>query len=150
MVEPVRIFHRTLPVAVALSAVLAACGSSSNSQDVAQIKQTLTRAFRALARGDGATMCSLATPAGQKTLASAVPHSSCASVISLVAAHLSAAQKAGLSSVRIKNVTLHGNHASVSDADLSAAHGTLKGFLQPGSAPTQLTKESDGSWKISG
>ncbi len=134
-----------------MSAVLAACGGgSSSNNDAAQVKQTVTRAFRALAIGDGATVCSLATPAGQKTLAAALPHSSCPQVIKLVSVHLSPQQKAGLESVQVKKVEVNGIHATVSDADLTSAHGTLKGFINPNSPPTKLTKQSDGSWKLSG
>jgi nitrous oxide reductase accessory protein NosL len=139
-----------LLAAVVVSAVLAACGGGSSNNDAAQVKQTVTRAFRALATGDGATVCSLATPAGQKTLAAALPHSTCPTVIKLVSVHLSPQQKAGLESVQIKKVEVNGIHATVSDADLTSAHGTLKGFINPNSPPTKLTKQSDGSWKLSG
>jgi nitrous oxide reductase accessory protein NosL len=138
-----------LLAAVAVSAVLAACGGSGNN-DAAQVKQTVTRAFRALATGDGAILCSLATPAGQKTLAAGLPHSTCAAVVEAVSVHLSAQQKAGLESVQIKKVEVSGIHATVSDADLTSARGTLKGFINPNSPPTKLTKQSDGSWKLSG
>jgi hypothetical protein len=139
-----------LLAAVAVSGVLAACGGSSSNNDAAQVKQTVTRAFRALATGDGATLCSLATPAGQKTLAAGLPHSTCAEVVKVVSLHLSPQQKAGLESVQVKKVVVNGSHATVSDADLTSAHGTLKGFINPNSPPTKLTKQSDGSWKLSG
>jgi hypothetical protein len=135
---------------VAVSAVLAACGGGSSNNDAAQVKQTVTRAFRALATGDGATLCSLATPAGQKTLAAGLPHSTCAAVVKAVSVHLSPQQKAGLESVQIKKVVVNGIHATVSDADLTSARGTLKGFINPNSPPTKLTKQSDGSWELSG
>jgi hypothetical protein len=150
MVAGVRSLSIRLLGAVALSAVLAACGGGSSNNDAAQVKQTVTRAFRALATGDGATLCSLATPAGQKTLAAGLPHSTCAAVIKAVSDHLSPQQKAGLESVQIKKVEINGNQATVSDADLTSARGTLKGFINPNSPPTKLTKQSDGSWKLSG
>ncbi|MDQ6836270.1 MAG: hypothetical protein M3016_08800 [Actinomycetota bacterium] len=139
--------------ALALCLVLAACGSNSSpsaSQDVAQVKATLTRAFRALAAGDGATVCSLATPQGRKSLATALPHSSCVRVIMVVAAHLRPPQKAALSSLQVKKATVSGRHAIVKDSDLSSARGSLKGFIRATAPPTQLTKQADGSWKISG
>jgi primosomal replication protein N len=71
-------------------------------------------------------------------------------VVKLVSEHLSPQQKAGLESVQVKNVVVSGNQATVSDADLTSAHGTLKGFINPKSPPTKLTKQSDGSWKLSG
>lgn len=148
-----RLGHQFL-LALALSAFLAACGSTgsggSGTGDIAQVKQTLRRAFRALSAGDGGAVCALATPAGRKTLAASLPHTDCASVVTLVGQHLSPAQKAGLASVQIHRVTLSGRAASVSDADISAGRGSLKGFIQPHSPPTRLTKQADGSWKISG
>jgi hypothetical protein len=151
MVARVRSLSIRLLAAVAVSAALAACGgSSSTNNDAAQVKQTVSRAFSALATGDGPTLCSLATPAGQKELASGLPHSTCAAVVKLVSEHLSPQQKAGLESVQVKNVVVSGNQATVSDADLTSAHGTLKGFINPKSPPTKLTKQSDGSWKLSG
>jgi hypothetical protein len=153
MVARVRSLSIRLLAAVAVSAALAACGgggSSSNNNDAAQVKQTVSRAFSALATGDGATLCSLATPAGQKELASGLPHSTCPAVVKLVSEHLSPQQKAGLESVQVKKVVIDGNQATVSDADLTTARGTLKGFIDPKSPPTKLTKQSDGSWKLSG
>jgi hypothetical protein len=150
MVAGVRSLSIRLLAAVAVSAALAACGGSSSNNDVAQVKQTLSRAFRALATGDGATLCSLATPAGQKELASGLPHSTCPAVVKLVSEHLSPQQKAGLESVQVKKVVVSGNQATVSDADLTSARGTLKGFITPTSPPSKLTKQSDGSWKLSG
>jgi hypothetical protein len=150
MVAGVRSLSIRLLGAVLVSASLAACGGGSSSNDVAQIKQTVSRAFGALATGDGATLCSLATPAGQKELASGLPHSTCAAVVKLVSVHLSPQQKAGLESVQVKKVEINGNQATVSDADLTSARGTLKGFIDPKSPPTKLTKQSDGSWKLSG
>jgi hypothetical protein len=142
-----------LLAALAVSSALVACGGSSSSNssaDAANVKQTITKAFRALATGDGATLCSLATPEGQKTLAASLPHASCSDVVKLVSEHLSAQQKAGLESITIKKVQINGNQATVREADISSTQGTLKGFLASDSPPTKLTKESDGTWKLSG
>ncbi len=137
--------------ALAAAGLLVGCGGSSGSGgDAASVKQTVTRAFGALAAGDGATLCSLATQAGQRTLASALPHSTCAKVVELVSVHLTPLQKAGLESVQIKKVTVAGDHATINDADFSSSRGSLKGFISSNSAPTRLTKQPDGSWKISG
>jgi hypothetical protein len=143
---------RRLLLMVAVGALLAACGSSSSSSsgDASAVKSTLKRAFHAVATGDGPGFCSLATPAGQKTLANAIPNASCATVIRKVSTQLSAAQKAALNSVQIKKVKITGSQATVSASDITSTSGSLKGFLQPGSAPSVLTKQSDGSWKISG
>ncbi|MEO6857487.1 MAG: hypothetical protein ABI323_02730 [Solirubrobacteraceae bacterium] len=143
-----------LGLVLVLGVLVSACGSSqstgSTTRDVAQVEQTLTRAFRALASGDGGTVCALATASGRRTLAASVPNTDCASVVTLVSEHLSPGQRAALASVQIHKVTVKGRSASVSDSDITAARGSLKGFIQPHSAPTRLVKESDGSWKISG
>jgi hypothetical protein len=141
---------------IAVGALIAACGSSSSSgsgsgsSDVAAVKSTLQRAFRAVSAGDGPGFCSLATPAGQKTLARAIPNASCATVIRKVSTQLSPTQKAALNSIQIKKVKISGRRATVSAADITSTHGSLKGFLQPNSAPSVLTKQPDGTWKISG
>lgn len=154
MVAAVRIPGRRLFCALALCALVGACGSSSSASSTAdnatQVKHTLTTVFHALASGDGKTLCSLATPQGRQRLAAALPHTSCAGIVKLVTAHLSHAQKAALASIQIKKVTVHGSVATVSDTAITSTRGSLAGFIQPGSAPTTLTKQPDGSWKISG
>ncbi len=143
---------RRLGAILALSLLLAACGSAGtiNTADGSHAAQTLIRAFHALAVGDGATICALATPAGQRSLAAAVPGSSCPKVITLVSAHLTSAQKAALASVRVKNVAIRGREATIKATDIVSSHGSLRGFLSAKSAPTRLRKQSDGSWKIEG
>lgn len=141
--------RRLLSVLALGGALLAGCGSSSGlSGDASHAANTLTRAFHALGTGDGGTVCSLATAAGQKTLASAVPN--CPKVVALVSAHLTPKQKAALGSVRVKHVTVKGNLATVLAKDISSTQGSFKGFLSASSAPTRLSKQSDGTWKISG
>jgi hypothetical protein len=109
----------------------------------------MRREFIAVANGDGAIVCSLATPAGQARLASAVRGATCPQVIKLVAQRLPLGVKAALLSAKVTRVTVHGNTATVQDADIHTSHGALTGFLRAGSAPTVLTKQPDGSWKIS-
>jgi hypothetical protein len=141
----------TLGVVIATAVGVAGCGGgSSSSGDAAKVADTVTRVLHALGSGDGATVCSLATEQGQQTLAQALPHSTCQQVVQLVSQHLSAAQKAALQSAKVGKVKINGSHASVPDASITSAKGSLKGFLTEGSAPTKLTKQSDGSWKISG
>jgi hypothetical protein len=134
---------------VIIATGLAGCGGSS-SGDAAKVSDTVTRLLHALGRGDGAGVCSLATRAGQKTLARALPNSTCPKVVELVSRHLSPSQKAGLESAKVGKVHINGSHASVPNTSITSPKGSLKGFLQAGSAPTRLTKQSDGSWKISG
>ncbi len=134
--------------ALLVTLILAACGGDSS--DTAKVRQTVTRALHALAAGDGATLCSLATRSGQDALARDVPGSTCVKVIKLVSARLSPSLKTALANVKIGKVTIHGAHAIVPDTSVTTTRGSLKGFLSAGSAPTLLTRQSDGGWKISG
>ncbi len=143
-------WSQTLAVAAVSVAVVGCGGSGSSSSDTAAVQQTLTKVLHALGSGDGTTVCALATKDGQATLAKAVPHSTCAQVVDLVSAHLSSAEKQGLQNAKVGKVTISGNNASVSDTAITSTKGSLKGFLQAGAAPTKLTKQSDGTWKISG
>ncbi len=141
-----------MPAALGVIAVvgLAGCGGGSSSADRAKVSDTVSRVLHALGQGDGATVCSLTTESGQRTLARQVPHSTCAQVVKLVGEHLSPAQKAGLESAKVGKVDVKGSHASVPNSSITSPRGTLKGFLAAGAAPTRLTRQSDGSWKISG
>ncbi len=138
---------RTRALAAAVVALSGAgCGSSS---DVVQIRQTVARALHAIGSGDGAGFCSLATRVGQAKLARTVPGSTCAQVVQLVGEHLSPVQKSGLQSVKVGQVMIKGDQASVTASAITSSRGTLEGFLQKGSSATLLTK-SGGTWKISG
>jgi hypothetical protein len=135
---------------VALLAVVLAVGCGGGSDDTAKIKQTIRRELTALADGDGATGCSLATPARQAKLVRALPGAmTCDQVIKAVGQRLPASVKDGLRSAQVKKVTVHGNTATVQDADITSARGNIAAFLQPGSPPTVLTEQPDGTWKIS-
>jgi hypothetical protein len=140
-------------LALGLSVLLAACGSGATApagRSEARAKATITRAFHALARGDGATVCSLTTDAGRKILAASVPHASCEKVVALASRRLTPAQRAALASVVIRHVRVSGGQATITDADVTARRGSLKGFIDPHSEPTRLSQQPDGSWKISG
>ena len=67
-----------------------------------------------------------------------------------MSAHLSSAAEAALQSAKVGKVTIDGSHASVSDSRHHQLQGLAQGLPDAGSAPTKLTKQSDGSWKISG
>jgi hypothetical protein len=149
------VFHpgQRLLLALGLTLLLAACGSSattSGSAGEAGAKATIARAFRALASGDGATVCSLTTAAGRRTLAASLPHASCQKVVALASRRLTKAQRAALASVVIHHVRVNGDQATVTGSDVSARRGSLKGFIDSHSEPTRLSKQADGSWKISG
>jgi len=144
--------NRVIAAIIAATALaLSGCGGGGgNSADIAKVKQTITRVLGGLGSGDAATVCSSATTAGQAALAKALPNSTCTKVVTLVSDHLSAGQKTALKSVRIGKVEVHGDRATVPNTSISSTKGSLRGFLRAGSAPTRLTKGSDGTWKISG
>lgn len=138
-------------VVMAVSAAVIGCGGSSSSpSDSAAVRRTVTEVLHALGAGDGNTVCSLATKDGQAALAKAISHATCAQVVDLVSVHLSSAQRQGLESAKVGKVTIDGNTATGSDSAITSSKGSLKGFLQAGAAPTKLTKQPDGTWKISG
>jgi ketosteroid isomerase-like protein len=142
----------TLSVGAGVVALtIAACGGqSSGSTDVAKVKQTVVRELAALANGDGATACSLATASGRAKVQSAIAGASCEEVVKRFAQQVPQRVKDGMLTAKVKHVTIKGDTATVANADITSSRGTLAGFLQPGSAPTMLTKQADGSWKLSG
>ena len=138
-------------VAVMAGGVVAGCGGTGGGEnDVAKVKQTMTRELSALADGDGATVCALATPSGRAKLQNEVPGLSCPQIVTVAAQRLPSAIKQGLRNARVNKVTIHGDTATVQDADITSTQGALTGFLKPGSPPTILQKQSDGTWKIAG
>jgi hypothetical protein len=140
----------TLILAILLGLIAAGCGGGGGGgSDSAKVTKVVETAFHDVAAGNGTGFCSLATRAGQATLAKTLPGYTCAKVVNLVSQHLSSAQKAGLMHAQVKRASVKGSAATVSDADVSTTQGTLKGFLD-GKTPTRLSKQSDGSWKISG
>jgi len=126
---------------------VAGCGGSA---DTSKVKQTVRRALAALATGDGATFCALATPSGQAQLTHALPGHTCAQVVATISVDLSPTVKLGLQNARVGTVTRHGDHASILASQITASKGSLTGFLQESGPPTKLTEQADGSWKISG
>jgi hypothetical protein len=134
---------------VMLGLVAAGCGGSSNAgpsaADVAKVKSTITQALAAVANGDGATACSLATTTGQATLAKLVGSSSCTSAISLLASQLPPNTKAALRDAQVKKVSISGNTATVNNADITAPQANIGDLPLP---PTVLVKQPDGSWKL--
>jgi hypothetical protein len=150
--RPARTLAGLLVTALALTVILAGCGGSSApaNPQIAKVKTTVIRAFRALADGDGETVCALSTAAGRKTLAASLPHTSCAKVVTLASKRLTASQRAALASIVVRHVAIQSGRAAVTDSDLGSRHGSLKGFIDPGSEPTRLGQQADGSWKLSG
>jgi ketosteroid isomerase-like protein len=132
-----------------VAGLLAGCGGSShpaaNAADVAKVKQTITRALAAVAAGDGATACSLATPTGQATLQKLVGAASCQAAVATLAAQLPANMKAALRDAKVKKVSISGNTANVNNNDITAPQATIGDLPLP---PTVLVKQPDGSWKL--
>jgi hypothetical protein len=150
--QPIRheqLLRVRLVTALLASLLVSGCGGSGQG-DAAKVKQTVRHVLSALADGDGGTVCSLATASGQAKLARAVPGASCERVVDLVSRRLSAQMKEGLHSAQVKKVRISGDTATVQDADITSTRGTLSGFLKPGSGPTVLKRQSDGTWKVSG
>ncbi len=128
--------------------VVAGCGSShssSNSGDVAKIKSTVTRAFAAIASGDAATACSLATPAGQSTFEKLLGASSCTKAVAEIGSVLTPQMKAALKSAQVKKVSISGNTATIKNSDITAPQANIGALPLP---PTVLVKQPDGSWKL--
>jgi hypothetical protein len=142
-----------MAVAALVAAAVAGCGGA-NATD-ARVTRTVTRAFAAVADGDGATVCDLTTPAGRAQLAAAGAAGGgggggCAAVVGRVSGELAPETKLALRDVHIAHVTVRGATATIAARDISARRGSLAGFLDPDSAPTVLTRGRDGSWRISG
>jgi hypothetical protein len=129
---------------------LAGCGGGGANADAAKVKQTVERALAALADGNGPAFCALATTGAQAELARTTPGASCADVVRRISNQLSDQVRLGLRHARVGKVTLAGGHASIRAGDITATQGTVKGFLQASAAPTKLTRQSDGTWKIAG
>jgi hypothetical protein len=125
-------------------------GGGGGGADAAKVKHTVRRALTALADGNGSTFCSLATAGAQAELARTAPGATCPEVVGRISKQLSSEVKLGLRHARVGKVTVAGDHASIHAGDITSTRGALKGFLQASAPPTKLTRQSDGSWKISG
>jgi hypothetical protein len=138
-----------LGLAVAVSVAAAGCGGGGGA-DAAKVKQTVRRALTALADGNGPAFCALATAGAQAELARTTPGAGCPQVVRRISRQLSPNVKLGLRNARVGTVTINGDHASIRDGDITSTRGTLKGFLQASAPPTRLSRQSSGTWKISG
>jgi hypothetical protein len=128
--------------------VLAGCGGSN--ADASKVRQTVREALLAIANSNGAGFCALATPSGQAQLTGALPGDTCAQVVDRISGDLSTTVKLALQNARVGTVTVHGGHASILASQITSTQGSLVGFLQLSGPPTKLSKQTDGSWKISG
>jgi hypothetical protein len=128
---------------------VAGCGAGANA-DAAKVRQTVGQALAALADGNGAAFCSLATLAAQAELTRTSPGATCPQVVDGISRRLSSEVRLGLRHARVGTVTIAGGHASIRAAEITATRGSLVGFLRSPAPPTKLTRQPDGSWKISG
>jgi hypothetical protein len=134
------------------AAALVAAGCGGGLDDTAKVKQTMTRYLSAVAAGDGATACSLLTRSGQaafERFMRAAAAGSCPLIVTLFNARLPAQVKTALRHAQIKKITIHGNTATVQHAGITSTKGDLSTVVAPGSPPTVLMKQSDGTWKLS-
>jgi len=139
---------RKSALAAVLAISLAVLGCGGGGGDEQAVKNTVTQFMSALARGDGATACSLTTAQAQQRLTTQGSQAggSCAAIIGAIAKRLPPQIKQGLESAKVKKATVNGDTATVSDSDISSSAGNLGPFLGGGS--TTLKKES-GTWKLS-
>ncbi len=128
---------------------VAGCGGGGNP-DAAKVRQTVRQALAALADGNGAAFCSLATLAAQAELTRATPGATCPQVVDAISRRLSAEVRLGLRHARVGTVTITGDHASIRAGEITATRGSLAGFLRSSAPPTKLARQPDGSWRISG
>jgi hypothetical protein len=152
-VLPILRFLRIAAVAALAGLLIPACGGGGgSSEDETLVKQTVEQFLHAVATGDGITACSLATPEGQAKLLQEVgaPGSSCTQVVTFVAAGLSQDTRDGLATAKVDKVSFDGDTATVEDKDITSTYGDLTAFLDPDSPPTLLTRQPDGTWKLSG
>jgi len=138
---------------VCLGLVVAGCGGGSSDaspEAVAAVKRTVVRALHDLARADGRGFCALETRSGRRAVAASATGYSCARLIRVLGARLSAANRDALLHSRVVRVKVSGRRASVTDADITTTDGSLGSFLDDGGRPTTLAEQADGAWKITG
>lgn len=111
------------------------------------MERTVSASLADLARADGRAFCGLMTHAGRRRLAHTLHGYSCAALMSMVARHLSAAQRAALTHVRVSGVAVHGDTALVSTADLHYADA-LDGVFSVRAGPTELVRVANDTWRI--
>ena len=147
-------FSRIAVLLTLASLLIAACGGGGggSSEDETAVKDTLEQFLHAVAAGDGVTACALATPEGQAKLVAEVGQagSNCTEVVSFFAASFSQDTRDGLATAKVKKVSFDGEKATVDDGDITSTQGDLGAFLDPDSHPTVLSRQPDGTWKLSG
>jgi hypothetical protein len=130
-----------------VAVLVGACGSSMN--DAAMVRRAVERQLAAVANANGAVACGLANPAGQASLAKAVPGLTCERAISVVSHNLPFGLKAALRAAKIKNVDVSGENATVRYTVLASEQRDLTGSPVRESALMTLRKQQNGIWKVS-
>jgi hypothetical protein len=135
-----------LAAVLVTSLVLLGCGGGGGDEQA--VKNTVTQFMSALARGDGAKACGLATTQAQQRLTAqgAQAGGSCPQIISAISKRLPPQIKQGLETAKVKKASVKGDTATVADSDISSSAGNLGPFL--GGGTTTLKKEG-GTWKLS-
>jgi ketosteroid isomerase-like protein len=146
-------FLRIAAVATLAGLVIASCGGGDgggSSQDEAAVKQTVEQFLHAVASGDGATACSLATPEGQARLVEQAGQAgaNCTQVVASVSVGFAPVTRDGLATATVTKVGFDGDTATVADEDIASSQGDLGAFLDPDSPPIVLAKQLDGTWKL--
>jgi hypothetical protein len=153
-VLPILRFLRIASIATLAGLLISSCGGGGggSSEDEAAVKQTVEQFMHSVASGDGPTACALATPDAQGKLLQAVGQSGgdCVQVVGVVSAGFSPATRDGLATATVTKVGFDGDTATVEDKDVTSSAGDLSTFLDPNSPPILLTKQPDGTWRISG
>jgi len=139
-----------VPAVLLVCSLVCGCsrGAASRS-DVMRVKQTMTRELAALASGEGTLACSLTTISGRKKIERQVPGFGCEAIVALYGRKQTKPAKEALRTAHIRKVTINGDTATIRNADIVSARGSLHGVVPP-SGVNILTKQHDGSWKISG
>lgn len=132
--------------ALALSA-LTACGGSPRS-DADRVREATLAYMEHLLNGDHEA-CGLLTADGQRQLEGRgrlFDLEGCEDVVDAVATQYSDAARRAVKDVRIDNVVVRGDRATVRDQDIQVPAG-LEGQLEINDAPTVLRRQH-GEWKI--
>lgn len=132
---------RALAPLVAGALALGGCGGDvgfsapapkSSPQALAQIRVVVQRFGAAMATGNGPAACALLDASAQQQLADelsegqttgASNQSLCEQAIATIAAHLTASQRAVLSSLRVEQVSIDGQTATIEPTQITSAAG---------------------------
>jgi hypothetical protein len=144
---------RRAAFAAACGLLLSGCGSTggsgflpaavANGPDQNAVRNVIVSYARALAVGDGLTLCALLDGPAEQQLAqlggvgaltaNAAPAQVCAQAIAQTSARLTDAERTALNTVVVKSVVVEGSVATVSDSELAAAGASTRSGTGGGS-----------------